>query len=164
MLDGLKYLEVSILFLFLDPLSGLFSGKICDAGRWQFVELFFKFFDCLFKHLLVLSFAFLELSCPRRVVIVDKTNIVCWSFLCIFKPFVAFFHDFLLLQEKVPLNHRLKSFRGVFNVLQHSELDVSVPHDVRVCFVLLLPFFSALLILKARLIEINLFAHNNSLN
>lgn len=57
--------------------------------------------------------------------------------------------------------HRLETFRGVFHVLEHCELYVTVTDYVCVSFVFLLAFGGALLVLESRLVEVDVFAHDD---
>lgn len=96
--------------------------------------------------------------------VIDQTNVIGLSLLSVFLPLTALLHDFVLFQIKVPSYHRFKAFRRSLNVLQHSELDIPVSHNVRVGLVLFLSFHCTLLVLEPRLIEIYLLAHNDGLN
>lgn len=96
--------------------------------------------------------------------IIDQADIVCWSFLCVFQPFPAFFHNLVLFEVEVSSDDGLKSLWRVFDVLQHGEFDVSVSDDVGVSLILLFSFLGSLLVLKARLIEVNFLTHNDGLD
>jgi len=62
------------------------------------------------------------------------------------------------------LDNMFKSFRRIFDVLNHSKFNVTVSDDVGISLVFLFSFNGSLFMLKSRLIKVNLFRHNNGLN
>lgn len=63
----------------------------------------------------------------------------------------------------MPSNNLLKSLCWIFQLTDHGISDISKPDDVGVCLILSITLFSALLSFEARLIEINIITHSNSL-
>lgn len=144
---------------------GLFCcNDICNFWCWKLVQLFLKFFDSLIEHLFVLCFGLFELTWPWMIVVIYQSNIVSWSFLCILLPFSTFLHDLIFFEIEMSSNNSLKSFWWVSNIFNHSELDIGISDNVWIGFIFLLTFLCSLLIFKTRFIEINLFAHNDSLD
>lgn len=86
------------------------------------------------------------------------------SFLGVFQPFVALFHNLVFLEIEVSADYGLETFGRVFDVLKHSEFYVTVSDDVSIGFIFLLALRSSLLVLKSWLIEVNVLAHDDGLN
>lgn len=61
-------------------------------------------------------------------------------------------------------DYRLESLGWVFNILEHGKFDVAVAHDVGVGLILFLAFDRSLFVLKSRLVEVDVLAHDNRLN
>jgi hypothetical protein len=89
-------------------------------------------------------------------VIIDQTDI--------FKPFFALLKDFILFKIEMTADNSFKAFGRILNVFKHSKFDVTVSNNIGISLIFFLSFFSSLLIFEARLIEINLFTHNDGLN
>lgn len=64
----------------------------------------------------------------------------------------------------MPSDDSLEAFGWVFDVVDHGEFDVTVPDDVSVCFVFLLALESTLLMLKSRLVEVDILTHDDGLD
>jgi len=64
----------------------------------------------------------------------------------------------------VSSNNILKPFRWILNLLYHRKLYVGIPHNVTIRLILFLAFRSFSFRLKARLIEVDFFTHDNRLS
>jgi hypothetical protein len=96
--------------------------------------------------------------------VIDQPNIIGLSLLCVFLPFSALFHNLIFFQVEMPTHHSLKPLRWVADVVGHGVLYVTVSDDVRISLVLLFAFLCALLVLKPGLVEVDLLAHDDSLD
>lgn len=130
---------------------------------WKFFEFLTQLLYRFFQHLFVLSFCFLKLGWPRIIMIVNKADIVCWSFFSIEQPFFTLIHYFVLLQIEMSFDNILKTFGRISHVINHSEFDVRISHYIRISFIFLFALWGTLLAFEARFIEINLLTHNNCL-
>lgn len=133
-------------------------------GFWKFVQLFFKFFNGFLKHSFILSFRFFEGITPVIIVVADKSIIWSFSFFSIFEPLFSFLENLIFFKVEMSLDNMFKSFRRIFDVLNHSKFNVTVSDDVGISLVFLFSFNGSLFMLKSRLIKVNLFRHNNGLN
>lgn len=69
----------------------------------------------------------------------------------------------MLFKIEMPFNYRLEPFRRILKILDHSELDITIPDNIRIGLIFLLTLFSTLLVLETWLIKIDLFTHDDSL-
>ena len=95
--------------------------------------------------------------------VIDQSVVGSLAFLCKLQPFLALFDDLLALDVEMPLDDFLESLWRVLDLAHHRLSHVSQPNNVRVCFVLALSFFCALLALKSWLVEVDILAHGDSL-
>ena len=80
------------------------------------------------------------------------------------QPSLAFLEDLRPLEIEVAADDGLKAFGRVLDVVDHCKLDVAVPDDVCICLILLFSFESALFVLKAWLVEVDILTHDDGLN
>ena len=64
----------------------------------------------------------------------------------------------------MPSDDSFEAFWGVSNVVDHGKFDVAVSDNIGVGFILLLALQGALLMLKARLVEVDVLAHDDGLD
>ena len=62
------------------------------------------------------------------------------------------------------LNHGLKALARIFDLAQHRILNITIPDDVHIAFVLLLSFSSASFLFETGLVEVDFFRHDDSLH
>lgn len=98
------------------------------------------------------------------IVVIYQSDVVRLSFLCIHLPLSALFKNLALFHVEMSPDYRLKAFWRVPHIFNHCILNVRIPDDIRISFVLLLTFLCALLVFKAWFIEIYLLAHDDCLN
>lgn len=60
-------------------------------------------------------------------------------------------------------DNSLEPFWWIFNILEHSKLNISISNDVRISFIFLLSLDCSLLVLKSRLVEVYFLCHDNTL-
>lgn len=64
----------------------------------------------------------------------------------------------------MPSDDGFEAFGGVSDVVDHGKFDVTVSDDIGVGFILLLALQGALLVFEARLVEVDVFAHDDRLD
>ncbi len=64
----------------------------------------------------------------------------------------------------MPANDSLETFRRVLYVLEHSEFHIAVAYNIGIGLVLLLALESTLLMLKTRLVEVDVLTHDYRLD
>lgn len=61
-------------------------------------------------------------------------------------------------------DNRFKSFGWIFDIFQHGILDVSVTNNIGIGLIFFLSLDAALFMLKSRLIEVDILAHDDRLD
>lgn len=139
------------------------AREVLGRRRAELVELLLKLLDDVLEHGGV-DELLRELGAPVLVVPLHEVGVVGGFFLRELDPCLDLLEDFVLLEEEVPPDDGLEAFWRVADLFDHGELDVTVPHDVRVAFVALFTCFRALLRLAARLVEVHQVAHDYRLD
>ena len=96
--------------------------------------------------------------------IVDKSVIGSFSFLCPLNPFFALFDDLFLFYVKVSSNNLFETFGWMLYLSIHRITNVTKTYYIWISFIFSLSFLCSLFALEARLIEINIITHSNTLS
>lgn len=96
--------------------------------------------------------------------ITNQTIIRCFSFFSQFQPSLALLQNLFSFEVKMTANDCLKAFWRVADIFQHGKFDISITDYIGICFIFFLALKSALFLLKARLIEVDVFAHDDGLD
>ncbi len=96
--------------------------------------------------------------------VINKSIVGSFSFLCPLNPFLALFYNLFLFDVKVSPNNLFKTFRWIFYLPIHCITNVTKTYYIRISFILSFSFFCALFALEARLIEIHIVTHSNTLS
>ena len=96
--------------------------------------------------------------------VTDQTVIRCLSLLRQFQPSLTLLQNLLTFKIEVPPYDCLETFGRSTDVIDHCKFDVTVSDDIGICLVLLLPLESPLLMLKTRLVEVYVLAHDDGLD
>ena len=96
--------------------------------------------------------------------VTDQASIGSLSFFSQFLPFTALLEDLVLFEVEMPPDDRFETFWWILDVFKHCVLDVTISDNVGISLILLLALNTALLVLKAWLVEVDVLAHDNGLD
>ena len=96
--------------------------------------------------------------------IVDETCIDGIRGLSIFDPFTNFTEHLVLLEVEVAPDDFLETWRRVVYGIYDGKLDVAVPHDVGIAFVLPFTLRCSSLVLVTWLVKVDFVAHDYGLD
>ena len=96
--------------------------------------------------------------------IIDQTNIAGIALFSKSEPFLTFLHNLMSFKIKVTTNDSFKTFGRILDILSHCEFHITISNYIGISLVFLLSFLSALLMFESRLIKIDIFTHDDSLD